>query len=118
MFILRTLAAVVLSFAASLSFAAVDINKASQAELESIKGIGPAVSERMLAERGKQSFADWSDLQTRVKGVGPGNAAKFSAAGLTVNGKPFEAAPAAEKAAAKEPKPARAARAEKAAEKK
>lgn len=104
MFILRTLVATVLSLAAAVAFAAVDINKASQAELESIKGIGPSVSERMMAERSKKAFADWSDLQTRVKGVGAGNAAKFSAAGLTVNGKPFsaDAAPAAK--ATKAPK--------------
>jgi competence protein ComEA len=109
MFILRTLVATVLSLAAALAFAAVDINKASQAELESIKGIGPTVSERMLAERSKKSFSDWSDLQTRVKGVGAGNAAKFSAAGLTVNGKTFvaEAAPAKAEKAPKAEKPAK-----------
>ena len=96
MIILRTLVAAVLSFAAALAFAAVDINKASQAELEAIKGIGPSVSERMMAERSKKAFADWGDLQSRVKGVGAGNAAKFSAGGLTVNGKAYvaEATPA------------------------
>lgn len=106
MSILKSLVAAVLSFAAAVAFAAVDINKATQAELESVKGIGPAVSERILAERGKQSFADWGDLQKRVKGVGPATAAKFSAAGLTVNGsgytpaeKPAKA-PKAERAAA------------------
>jgi competence protein ComEA len=109
MFILRTLVAAVLSLSAALAFAAVDINKASQAELESVKGIGPTVSERMLAERSKKSFADWSDLQTRVKGVGAGNAAKFSAAGLTVNGKAFvaETAPAKAEKAPKAEKPAK-----------
>lgn len=109
MFILRTLVATVLSLAAALSFAAVDANKASQAELESVKGIGPTVSERMLAERSKKAFADWSDLETRVKGVGPGNAAKFSSAGLTVNGKAYvaEAAPAKAEKAAKADKPAK-----------
>ena len=108
---LRTLVAAALSLAAACAFAAVDINKASQAELESIKGIGPSVSERMMAERSKKAFADWSDLQTRVKGVGPGNAAKFSAGGLTVNGKAFvaEAAPAKAEKSAKADKPAKAA---------
>ncbi len=106
----RTLVATLLSFFAAAAFAAVDANKASQAELESIKGIGPSMSQRMLDERGKSPFASWSDLETRVKGVGPGNAAKFSAAGLTVNG----AAYVADAKPAKAEKPSRATKAAKA----
>ena len=81
-------------------FAAVDVNKASAAELDGIKGIGPATSTRILDERKKGSFKDWNDFIVRVKGVGEGNAAKFSAEGLTVNGAAFKAAtppPAAKK---------------------
>ncbi|MEP7100395.1 MAG: helix-hairpin-helix domain-containing protein, partial [Burkholderiales bacterium] len=37
------------------------------------------------------SFKDWSDLQSRVKGVRDGNSAKFSADGLTVKGAGFSA---------------------------
>jgi competence protein ComEA len=111
----KTILATVLSFCAAAAFAAVDVNKASQAELESIKGIGPSVSTRMLDERGKSPFASWSDLETRVKGVGPGNAAKFSAAGLTVNGAAY-AAEARPAQAEKSGKPAKAPKA--AAEKK
>ncbi|MEY4751234.1 MAG: hypothetical protein RIQ60_3448 [Pseudomonadota bacterium] len=66
--------------------ASVDINKATQAELESIKGIGPAMSGRILDERKKGGYKDWLDVIDRVKGVGPGNAAKFSDGGLTVDG--------------------------------
>jgi competence protein ComEA len=95
----KILIATFLAFAAAAAMAAVDANKASQAELESIKGVGPAVSSRMLEERAKKPFADWNDMETRVKGVGPGNAAKFSAAGLTVNGASYTAAPKAEKPA-------------------
>ena len=59
--------------------AAVDINKATQADLESIKGIGPIISTKILDERKKGGpFKDWNDVLTRVKGVGEGNAAKFS----------------------------------------
>ena len=100
----KSLTAIVLSFAATFAFA-IDANKASQAELESIKGIGPSVSQRVLDERAKKPFADWSDMETRVKGVGPGNAAKFSAAGLTVNGSAYAAVP-------KSAKPAKADKAE------
>ena len=70
---------------AATAFAAVDVNKASQAELESVKGIGPTLSAQILGERQKAPFKDWSDLTTRVKGVGDASASKFSQNGLTVN---------------------------------
>lgn len=75
-----------LSLCAATAFAAVDLNKADQAQLESIKGIGPAMSTRILEERKKGEFKDWNDFKGRVKGVGPANAAKFAREGLTVNG--------------------------------
>jgi competence protein ComEA len=79
---------------ATTAFAAVDANKATQAELESIKGIGPVISTLIIDERKKGSFKDWNDMVVRVKGVGDKNAAKFSDAGLTVNGAAFTGAPA------------------------
>lgn len=90
----------VLAVAATGAFANnVDINKATQSELESVKGIGPALSTKMLDERKNGAFKDWSDLVTRIKGVGEGNAAKLSAQGLTVNGSTYvAAAPVAKKA--------------------
>lgn len=84
--------ALLLTLAAASAFAAVDVNKASQAELESVKGVGPAVSGRILEERKKSDFKDWNDLVARVKGVGEHNAAKFSDGGLTVNGVGYKAA--------------------------
>ncbi|MDY7579894.1 helix-hairpin-helix domain-containing protein [Herbaspirillum sp. RTI4] len=70
-----------------IAFASADVNKADQAALDSIKGIGPATSKRILDERKKGgNFKDWTDLETRVKGIGEKNAAKMSQAGLTVNG--------------------------------
>ena len=77
------------AFVAATAFAAVDINKASQAELEAIKGIGPSMAEKMLGERQKAPFKDWNDLTARVKGVGDASASKFSQNGLTVNGAAF-----------------------------
>ena len=85
---------------AAACFAAVDVNKASAAELDSIKGIGPGISTKILDERKKGNFKDWNDFIERVKGVGEGNAAKFSAEGMTVGGASFKgvaAAPAAKK---------------------
>jgi competence protein ComEA len=74
---------------AHTAYAAVDVNKADQAGLESVKGIGPAVSTRILDERKKAPFKDWGDFVGRVKGVGQGNATRFSKDGLTVNGATF-----------------------------
>lgn len=102
----KLLITVLLSLASALALAAVDVNKATQAELESIKGIGPAMSGRLLDERKKSSFKDWDDLILRVKGLGPGNAAKMSEAGLTVNGGAFSGAAAQPGKAAKPAKKA------------
>lgn len=79
---------------AATAFAAVDVNKASEADLDGIKGIGPAMSRQILTERAKRPFKDWTDLIDRLKGVGPKTAFKFSAEGLTVNGSAFDAAKA------------------------
>jgi competence protein ComEA len=87
--IFAALAALLLAAAAH---AAVDANRASQAELEAVKGIGPSLSTAIVAERKKSEFKDWSDFVGRVKGVGEKSAAKFSDAGLTVQGKPYVAA--------------------------
>lgn len=75
-----------------ISFAAVDVNQASVAELDGIKGIGPAMSSRILDERRKGPFKDWSDLMARVKGVGQASAARLSSEGLTVGGASFRIA--------------------------
>lgn len=91
---LKKILAAVALLSALTCFAATDVNKATAADLDSIKGIGPAMSGKILDERKKGNFKDWNDLIARVKGVGEGNAAKFSAEGLTVNGTPFKAAAA------------------------
>lgn len=79
---------------AAVSFAAVDVNQASAAELDGIKGIGPAISGKILDERKKSTFKDWNDFISRVNGMGQKNAAKFSAQGMTVNGSAYSGAPA------------------------
>lgn len=90
----RILSAIILAAFAFAAQAAVDVNKASQAELETVKGIGPGLSSKILDARKAGSFKDWSDLVDRVGGVGPGNAAKFSQAGLTVGSTSYSAVPA------------------------
>lgn len=75
--------------ASGFAFAQVDVNKADQATLDGIKGIGPQTSKAILNERkAGGDFKDWSDLENRVKGVGNKSASRLSDAGLTVNGKP------------------------------
>jgi competence protein ComEA len=78
----RILAAFILAAFAFAAQAAVDANKASQAELETVKGIGPGLSSKILDARKAGAFRDWNDLVERVGGVGPSNAARFSQAGL------------------------------------
>ena len=92
---LKKLVSIFLMMSAAFAFAAVDVNKATVADLDSIKGIGPAISGKIIDERKKGNFKDWNDFIERVKGIGDGNAAKLSTAGLTVNGSSFSGAPAA-----------------------
>src|SRR3954462_10021599 len=89
---------------AAASFAAVDVNKATAAELDGIKGIGPTMSKRIIDERKKGEFKNWEDLITRVKGIGEGNAGKLSTEGMTVKGEEFKKA--SSKKAAKDEKKA------------
>jgi competence protein ComEA len=90
----------ILAFFAAMSlvaaFAAVDVNKATEAELDGIKGIGPVTSKLITSERKKGEFKSWEDFVTRVKGVGDKSAAKFSAEGLTVGGAAYTGAGAAD----------------------
>ena len=67
----------------------IDVNHASEAQLDSLKGLGPATTRRILAERDKAVFKDWQDLLARVKGLGPSQAARLSAQGLTLDGQSY-----------------------------
>lgn len=87
---LKKLLALAIAFCAASAFAAVDVNKATEADLDGVKGVGPGLSTRIIAERKKGEFKDWSDFIDRVRGVGEGNAGKFSANGLTVNGAAYK----------------------------
>lgn len=92
---LKKLITLLASLCAAAAFAAVDVNTATEAELDGIKGIGPGLSSRILDERRSAPFKDWSDFIGRVGGVGNKSAVNFSKEGLTVNGKKYSAAAAA-----------------------
>ena len=64
---------------------AVDLNKATQAELEALKGIGPVKAKAIIEYRNKNgSFKSADDLE-KVKGVGKGIIAKI-ARDVTIDG--------------------------------
>lgn len=95
---LKKLLLAVVTFIATMgfAFAQVDVNKADQAALDGIKGIGPKTSKTIIDERKKGGdFKDWADFEKRVKGIGEKNSAKLSQSGLTVNGQAKPNAPAA-----------------------
>jgi competence protein ComEA len=78
--------ALVLSLSAGFA-AAVEVNSADQATLETVKGIGPVHAKAIIDERTKNGpFKDADDLATRVKGIGTKSVTNLEAAGLTING--------------------------------
>jgi len=98
----RQLIAAALAVFALNAFAAVEINRASRAELETVKGVGPGLSAKILKAREAGEFKDWADMVRRVPGVGAASAGKLSQGGLTVGGAAFDASqlpPAAPKQA-------------------
>lgn len=65
--------------------APVNVNTATQTELESIKGIGPAKAKTIIAERlDGGHFQDANDLQKRVRGIGMRSVEKMVDNGLTI----------------------------------
>lgn len=89
---LKKLLVLILSFYAALAMAAVDVNKASHAELTEVKGIGPATATRIMDARKQGAFKNWDDLIARVKGIADASASKLSEGGLTVNGQAYKQA--------------------------
>lgn len=65
---------------------AVDANTASADELQTIRGIGPAMAARIVEARQREPFQDLEDLRSRVRGIGDKNLGKMRDAGLEVGG--------------------------------
>lgn len=66
--------------------AALDLNRATRAELERLDGVGVVTAERLLQERQKAAFVDWTDLQRRVKGLRGHSVLRLQRQGVTING--------------------------------
>jgi competence protein ComEA len=76
-----------LSLSAGFAAAAVEVNSADQATLETVKGIGPVHAKAIIDERTKNGpFKDADDLASRVKGLGTKSVTNLETAGLTING--------------------------------
>jgi len=88
----KFLAVLAFLMSTAMAMAAVDVNKATEAELDSVKGIGPGTSKLITTERKKGEFKNWDDFITRVKGVGEKRATSLSEAGLTVGGQSYKPA--------------------------
>ena len=71
---------------AGLTYASpINVNTATQAELESIKGIGPSKAKTIITERTDGGhFQDANDLQKRVRGIGMKSVEKMVDNGLTI----------------------------------
>lgn len=75
------------------TFAAVNINTATQAELESLQGIGPAKAKAIIEYREKSgAFASVDDL-AKVSGIGAGTLKQLRDA-VTVEGEKSAEVPA------------------------
>ena len=75
------------------AFAAFNINTASQAELESLQGIGPAKAKAIIEHREKSgTFASVDDL-AKVSGIGQGTIKQLRDV-ITVEGEKATEAPA------------------------
>lgn len=81
----RALVAIALWLTVSCAVAQ-EINDATRAQLEQLNGIGVTMADRILLERERRPFADWDDLERRVKGVRGARAQRLRAQGVTVNG--------------------------------
>ncbi|QVN18883.1 ComEA family DNA-binding protein [Burkholderia pyrrocinia] len=84
--LLMLFVALSLSLAAGFA-AAVEVNSADQAALESVKGLGPVKSKAIIDERTKNGpFKDADDLANRVKGLGTKSVGHLEENGLTIGG--------------------------------
>jgi competence protein ComEA len=82
----RTIIALSLLMAGSQIVFALDINTATPAELDALKGIGPVKAKAIIEERNKGPFKNGHDLAVRVRGIGDKSVLNLQKSGVTING--------------------------------
>jgi len=92
MFRARTLPLLAAALLLSLSGWALEVNDATEAQLDGVRGLGPAQTARILQAREAGPFKSWADFMARVKGIKVPTATKLSAQGLTVGGTSYPGA--------------------------
>jgi len=90
---LKMIAATTIALLTSVTWAQVDLNKASEIELDGLKGLGPTTTRQIMDERQQKPFRDWPDVMQRIQGIGPKKAANLSDQGLRVQGQAYAPAP-------------------------
>jgi competence protein ComEA len=78
----------------------IDLNKATEVELDALKGVGPVLTKAVMDERKKAPFKNWEDATSRVKGLGPQKASSLSEQGVRVQGSAYTLKVAEQKPAA------------------
>ncbi|MEY3613614.1 MAG: hypothetical protein RJB14_3336 [Pseudomonadota bacterium] len=69
----------------------IDLNKATEVELDALKGVGPVLTKAVMDERKKAPFKNWEDATSRIKGLGPQKASSLSDQGVRVQGSAYSA---------------------------
>ena len=64
--------------------AALELNTATEAELDGLSGFGPAFTARVMQARADRPFQDWADFIQRVKGVREPTAWRLSRQGVRI----------------------------------
>ena len=68
---------------------ALDLNTATEAELDGLSGFGPAFTARVMQARADRPFQDWADFMRRVKGVREATAWRLSRQGARIQQSSF-----------------------------
>lgn len=107
---LRGIAAFVLAWALAAPALALDANRATAAELETVRGIGPALAARIVEARRERPFSDLDDVGARVRGIGEAKLRRLREAGLVVGDAGHVQRFVGQPAAAQKPKRSRSAK--------
>ena len=91
----KTTASLVAALFVGMAWGQIDLNQATEIQLDGLNGLGPTTTRQILAERQQGPFRDWRDVMQRIKGIGPKKAAHLSEQGLQVNGLGYAQAPGA-----------------------